>query len=420
MGSTEWPNLRLPVSAPTAPPPGESVPPPSGRPSGTVGPSHRLRRRISLAVLAAVALVATIAGAIAGSGAETEGGRGDRRPGPAERAVDRLSLEQQVGQLLVLSFDGAKAPDYVTDLLREGRAAGVVLFQSNVGSRRQVRSLTRRLQRAARGRALVATDQEGGPIRILSFADPVEGQAAQATRREASTAARDGARDLDRVGVNVNLAPVADVGVPGGSAVGPRVYPGDSGEVAELVRASIRGHRRGGVAPTAKHFPGFGSAQGNTDDEPVTIYAPRDQILARDLEPFRAAIAAQAPLVMASHALYPALDPRRIASQSRTVLGDLLRRRLGFRGVVVTDSIEAEAVIARSSVETAAVRSVAAGADIVLMTGPGTFDGVRDRLLARARRSPRFRRRVEESAERVLVLKDRMGLGRSPRHYSAR
>ena len=369
---------------------------------------------MSLAVLSAVALVATIAGAIAGSGAETEGQGGDRRPAP-QRAVDRLSLEQQVGQLLVLSFSGAKAPDYVIDVLREGRAAGVVLFQSNAGSRRQVRSLTRRLQRAAQGRALVATDQEGGPVRILSFADPVEGQAAQATMGEAAAAARNGAADLDRAGVNVNLAPVADVGVPGGSAVGPRVYPGESGEVAALVRASIREHARGGVAATAKHFPGFGSAQGNTDDEPVAIDAPLEQIMGRDLEPFRAAIAARVPLIMASHALYPALDRRRIASQSRSILGDLLRRRLGFRGVIVTDSIEAEAVLARSSVETAAVRSVAAGADIVLMTGPGSFDGVRDRLLARARRSPRFRRRVEESAERVLVLKDRMGLGSSIR-----
>jgi beta-N-acetylhexosaminidase len=366
-----------------------------------------------------VALLAAIAGAIAGSGAETEGERGDRRAAP-ERPVDRLSLEQQVGQLLVLSFSGAKVPDYVRDILREGRAAGVVLFQSNARSRRQVRSLTRRLQRAAQGRALVATDQEGGPIRIFSFADPVDGQAAHGTVRKAAAAARDGARDLARVGVNVNLAPVADIGVPGGSAVGPRVYPGESREVSALVRASIREHGRGGVATTPKHFPGFGSAQGNTDDEPVTIDAPREQILGRDVEPFRAAIAAGAPLLMASHALYPALDGRRIASQSQPVLGDLLRRRLGFRGVVVTDSIEADAVLARSSVETAAVRSVAAGADIVLMTGPGSFDGVRDRLLARARRSPRFRRRVEESAERVLVLKDRMGLGRSPRRSSAR
>ena len=367
-----------------------------------------------------MALLAATAGVIAGSGAETEVEEADRRPAAPERAVDRLSLEQQVGQLLVLSFRGARAPDYVIDILREGRAAGVVLFRSNASTRRQVRSLTRRLQRAARGRALVATDQEGGPIRILSFADPVEGQVDHGTVDEAAAAARDGARDLARVGVNVNLAPVADVGITGGSAVGPRVYPGESGEVADLVRASILEHGRGGVAATPKHFPGFGSARGNTDDEPVTIDASREQILGRDVEPFRAAIAGGAPLVMASHALYPALDRRRIASQSRIILGDLLRRRLGFRGVVVTDSIEADAVLARSSVETAAVRSVAAGVDIVLMTGPGSFDGVRDRLLARARRSPRFRARVEESAERVLALKDRLGLGRLPWRSPAR
>ncbi|HYZ70477.1 MAG TPA: glycoside hydrolase family 3 N-terminal domain-containing protein, partial [Thermoleophilaceae bacterium] len=133
----------------------------------------------------------------------------------------------------------------------------------------------------------------------------------------------------------------------------------------------------------------------------------------RDLEPFRAAIAAGAPLVMSSHALYPALDRRRIASQSPAVLDELLRRRLGFRGAVVTDSLEAEAVLRRSRVDVAAVRSLRAGADLLLMTGPGSFGAVRDRVLATARRDPALRRRVDAAAERVLVVKARLGLERS-------
>jgi beta-N-acetylhexosaminidase len=209
--------------------------------------------------------------------------------------------------------------------------------------------------------------------------------------------------------VNVNLAPVADVGAPGGSAVGGRAYSGGPAEVASKTRAAVRALGEAGVAATPKHFPGFGAAQGNTDDEPVTIDLAREHLVRRDLEPFRAAIAAGAPLVMASHALYPALDRRRLASQSPAILGDLLRRRLGFRGVVVTDSIEAEAVLRRSPVDVAAERSLAAGADLVLMTGPGSFAPIRDRVLARARRSPQFRRRIEDAAERVLALKARLG-----------
>ena len=117
---------------------------------------------------------------------------------------------------------------------------------------------------------------------------------------------------------------------------------------------------------------------------------------------------------MASHADYPRLDGRTIASESPAILGDLLRERLGFRGVVITDSIEAEAVIGRQPVEAAAERMVAAGCDLLLMTGSGSPKLVYPRLLRAVRRSPAFRRRVRESAARVIALKRSLGL-RPPR-----
>jgi beta-N-acetylhexosaminidase len=164
------------------------------------------------------------------------------------------------------------------------------------------------------------------------------------------------------------------------------------------------------VATTAKHFPGFGAAGVNTDLGPVTIDRSAARLRGEDLVPFRAAVDAGVPIVMASHALYPALDRRRIASQSAAVLDGILRSELRFTGVVMTDSIEAAAVRRRSSVQTAAVRSVTAGADIVLMTGPGSFRLIYPRLLAEARRSPAFRRRVRAAAARVLELKRQLGL----------
>jgi beta-N-acetylhexosaminidase len=372
----------------------------------------RRRRRGAFAALAGLAALALVAGVVAGS-VGGGAGQGRRTPAPArdaERSLERLSLVQRVGQTLVLSFRGSRPPAYVLDVLREGRAAGVVLFRDNATSRAQLGHLTGRLQRAAAGSALIAADQEGGAIRIVAWAAPGEGQAAQSSEREAAVAARDTARDLAAAGVNVDLAPVADVGDPDGSAVGGRAYPGDARRVAAQVTAAVRALGAGRVAATPKHFPGFGSAQANTDDEPVTIGASRAEIERRDLEPFRAAIAAGSPLVMASHALYPALDRRRIASQSPTVLGDLLRRRLGFRGAVVTDSLEATAVTRRAPVDVAAVRSLRAGADLILMTGPGSFPSVRDRVLATAQRDAAFRRRVDEAAARVLAVKRRLGL----------
>ena len=305
-------------------------------------------------------------------------------------AAPRLSLREQVGQTLVSSFDGTEPPGYLRRRLRAGETASVILFGRNIAGAAALRSITRELDGA-----LVMADQEGGEIRTVAFAAPVDGQPQQVD--PGGEAAR-AARDLKAVGVNVNLAPVADVGVSG-SALAGRTFGGDESQVAGSVRAAVTAYRRGGVAATAKHFPGLGRAIQNTDDASVTIEGRPE------LEPFRAAIQAQVPLVMASHALYPALDPERIASQSPLVLEHLLREELGFRGVIVTDSIEAQAVLERSGVGEAAVRSVAAGADLVLLTGSASWKLAFPSILARARRDRGFRRRVGEAAARVLALK---------------
>jgi beta-N-acetylhexosaminidase len=371
------------------------------------------RRRLALVVAAALALVVGVA---VGAGHDnpkprSSGPSATPTPPPVKEAR-KLSLRRQVGQLVVMRFAGAGPPAYVPEALKAGRAAGVILFKDNIASKPALTRLTARLQRAAGGAALVATDQEGGEIRNLTWAAPVEGQAAAATPERARADARAAAHDLRAAGVNVNLAPVADVA--SGPVMRGRSFPGDSEQVAALTRAAVEGYRGTHVAATAKHFPGLGAATENTDDAPVSLTRTPEQLLGEDLPPFRAAIAARVPLVMASHAVYPSLDPHAIASQSSYVLQRLLRQRLGFRGVIVTDSIEAKAVIERSGPAVAGVRSVRAGADLVLTTGPGSHLRVLRALLAEARRSPAFRRRVEESAARVLALKRELGL-RAPR-----
>jgi beta-N-acetylhexosaminidase len=264
--------------------------------------------------------------------------------------------------------------------LRAGETVGAVLFAPNVSTPQRTRRLTAAIQDAAGGDALIATDQEGGDIRQIPFADTAE--------------------ELADSGVNVNLAPVADVAVPG-SVMAGRAFDTD---VAGNVIAAADELEAAGVMPTVKHFPGFGRATENTDDTAVTVDASRAE-LSTDIEPFAAAIDAGVPLVMASHALYPAIDGRHIASQSPAILRDLLRDELGFEGVVITDSLEAEAVLARSSVEVAAERSLAAGADLLLMTGRGSWIHVFPHLLRRARRSPALRARIAESAARVRRLR---------------
>jgi beta-N-acetylhexosaminidase len=350
-----------------------------------------MQRRLAIALL--VAVVASLG---PGSSAQGEG-------------AARLTLEQQVGQLVVLSFSGTVAPVYVREALRTRRAAGVILFGGNISSPYQLRRLTADLRRGG-WRPLVAVDQEGGSVRRVAWVGPLRTAAEQLAAGRVRADAAAAAHALRELGITVTFAPVADVPSVQGAALAGRAFSRDPETVSRAVRAAVRGWRDGGVASTAKHFPGIGAAPANTDDAIVTIKRSRTQLDAVDLRPFRAAISAGVPLVMVGHARYRALDRTRIASQSAPIVEGLLRDELRFRGVVVTDSMEARASLATGSITTVSERAVRAGVDLVLLTGRGSYAPVYAHLLAVARRDAVFRERVEESAARVLALKARGAL----------
>lgn len=375
----------------------------------------RRRRNLLLGALAAFVL-GSVAGARSGGEGEPRRAEHDGpapAPGAAATApVDRLTLQQQVGQLIVLRFTGTSAPSYVREALRERRAAGVILFHDNVTGRGQLSALTRSLRRAG-GRPVVAVDQEGGEIRIVPWAPPAASAPQQASAGSVREDAEAAAAALRAAGITVSLAPVGDVPSVPDAALAGRAFSRDPHVASEATSDAVSGWRAGGVAATAKHFPGLGGATVNTDFGPATIKRSRAQLEATDLPPFEAAIEAGVPLVMVGHARYPALDPDRIASQSPAIVEQLLRGRLGFRGVVVTDSMEARASIATGGITTVCERAVRAGADLLLLTGEGSYAPVYEHLLDLARSSPRFRARVRESAARVLALKQ--GGARPPR-----
>ena len=327
----------------------------------------------------------------------------------ARGSAESLTLEQQVGQLIVFSFRGTVPPAYAVETLRKKRAAGVILFGGNIASPEQLGSLRRALRRQG-GRPLVAVDQEGGPVRRVPWAGPVRSEPEQVAAGSVRSDATAAAHVLRDAGITVTFAPVADVPSVGGAAIASRAFSRDPTVASAAVRDSILGWRAGGIAATAKHFPGLGGASANTDGAVVRIPRSRAQVEAVDLAPFRAAVLAGAPLVMVGHARYPALDRYRIASQSAPIIEGLLRDELGFRGVVVTDSMEARASLATGTLEKASERAVRAGADLLLLTGRGSYRPVYDHLLAIARTDPTFRARVQESAARVLALKSRGGL----------
>jgi beta-N-acetylhexosaminidase len=315
-----------------------------------------------------------------------------------------------VGQLVVAGFGGSRVPDSILSALRRRELSGVILFGGNVASAGQLRGLTGSLQDAAGGGALVSVDQEGGLVRRIPFAAPRQGQPEQGSVARVRRLAGEAADDLRSFGVNVNFAPVADAPAGPGSDIFRRAFAGGPVAVANRVAAAIDGYLAGRVAATAKHFPGLGGAGRNTDDASVVIRRTASQLRRVDLVPFRSAVAARVPLIMVSHATYPTLDARRIASQSRRVISGLLRREMRYEGAVVTDALEASAVLRRSSVTSAAERSIRAGCDLLLLTRPSSRRPVVRHLAARAAASRAVGSRVRQAVASVLVLKRALGL----------
>ena len=302
------------------------------------------------------------------------GGSDSPAPTAQPSATAGLSDRQLAGQRIVCGFAGRRAPSGLLRAIRAGEVGGVILFGRNVASRRQVRSLTGALQAAARPAALrspliASVDQEGGQVKRIP--GPPKFSAREMGRRGAKLARRQGAAtgaSLAKVGINVDLAPVLDVARRRGFiAKQRRGFAAKPKRVGRVGTAFARGLQARGVAATAKHFPGLGSTAANTDLRPSRIGLKAPVLRRIDEAPYRAFIRAGGKLVMVSSARYPRLGAGKApASQSRAIVGDELRGRLGFEGVTISDSLEAPGATAGAGPAEVALRAAAAGIDLLL------------------------------------------------------
>lgn len=306
------------------------------------------------------------------------------------------------------------------------RLGGVIYLGGWDGSA-AVRTVSTRLQAAAaptpRGRLglLVAADQEGGQVQQLRGQGFSTIPSARTQATLGSTGLERSARawslELRKAGVNVNLAPVADT-VPtslgAGNAPIGRYHrdfvPGDPTANARYAAAFVRGSRAAHVAPTLKHFPGLGRVRSNTDVSATGITDSTTSATDPYLGPFREGIAAGAPLVMLSSAYYTRLDAQNQAVFSKAIVTTLLRGRLGFDGVVITDDVGAARAVAGVPIGQRATRFIAAGGDIVLTVNASQAPTMLAAITARAAQSPTFASQVRAAATRVVGLKTRLGL----------
>ena len=296
---------------------------------------------------------------------------------------------------MIYSYQGLTPPAALLDVIRHGEAAGVIFFGGNIASPGQIATVIAQLDQASASpddplRALpllLMTDQEGGQVRRLPGAPLLSQKQIGASADPAAAAAAagtGGGPDLTGAGMNVNLAPVLDVfRAPGDfdDQYG-RSYSSHPGVVSALGADFIAAQQAAGVAATAKHFPGLGAATGaqNTDQRPVTLTVPREDLRGIDEYPYRAAIASGVKLVMMSWAVYPALDPRWPAGLSPAIIGGDLRQRLGFTGVTITDALEAVALQAFGTAGQRATLAASAGMDLVLCASQNADQGEQARI----------------------------------------
>jgi beta-N-acetylhexosaminidase len=344
------------------------------------------------------------------------GDRSVTRPQPSPASL--LSPRQLVGERLVAGFPGTTVPAQLRRMIRRGDLAGVILFETNLPSRAATRRLVAELESIRRPAGLrdpllVMVDQEGGLVKRLG--GPPSASARQMGAAGAAASRSEGeatAASLRGVGVNVDLAPVLDVARPGGTiAADDRGFGSTAAAVGATAVPFAEGLQAGGVAATAKHFPGIGAAAENTDFAVQHINLSRAALRAVDERPYRRFVAAGGKLVMLSTAIYPSFSPRP-AAFARSIASGELRNRIGFDGVSITDALESVAVRDFGGPASAGLAATAAGTDLLLFTDYRAAAAAGRALRRRLRERPAVRPQLIASAGRVLRL--RQGLPASP------
>ena len=337
---------------------------------------------------------------------------------PATNRFDAadLRLRPLAGQRLVAGFPGEQPPPGLRRMIRRGDLAGVILFSNNFDDAGEARRLIGGLQSIRRPRGLrdpllVMVDQEGGLVKRLPGPPSVSAQ--EMGGRGESFSRRQGrltARSLSQAGFNVDLAPVLDVGRPGGAiSEEGRSFGSSAAAVSRTGVAFGEALQANGVQATAKHFPGLGAAQLNTDFGVVEVGLSAATLRSVDEAPFADFIEGGGALVMMSNAIYPAFS-RRPAVFTRAIATGELRDRLGFEGVSITDALQAAAAQAFGGPAKVGRAAARAGTDLLLFRQYGAAAQAGAALRGALRRRSLPRAEFRRSVQRVLDL--RAGLGR--------
>lgn len=327
-----------------------------------------------------------------------------------DKTVESMSQTEKLGQMVMIGIQGTKVDDDSLYMLNQYHMGGVILFDRNMENPEQVKQLTSDLQAQSNEKVplFIGIDEEGGDVvRMAEKLTPPPSQkeiGATGDIEQAKTWAIKTAKSLKDMGINVNFAPVADVG-----SNDKRSYSTDTNTVIDFVRAATKGYQQENIIYSLKHFPGIGKGRVDSHVDSSSIDVAKEVLMTEDIIPFKTIIDENDPndyFILVSHLKYPALDEEYPASLSSKIMTDLLRNELGYKGIIITDDMEMGAVANHNDFRSIGVKAVKAGADIVLVCHEyehqqevylGLLDAVNSGEISQER--------IDESVKKIIKVK---------------
>lgn len=343
-----------------------------------------------------------------------------------KRITSSASLEVKVGQMLMTTVPSTYISDSFSIAVKNYHLGGVLLYQPNITDSAQLVRLTDQIQKKSGNLSMfIALDQEGGRVSRIKDITKMPGHMAVGAAHDTQLAydvAKTMGEELMACGINTDFAPVLDVlSNPDNAEIAARSFSSEPNEVADMGNAFIRGLNETGIIATAKHFPGHGGTDMDSHYDLPVVNADSELLESRDIIPFENAIDGGVDMIMTAHVAYPALDKTEIldyntgkkmyypATLSEKILTDLLRKKLGFKGVIVTDSMQMKAILDYfGPQENAVVKAVKAGADIIIVQTE--LDKVYSELIEAVKNGDISEKRIDESFKRIISLKLEKGI----------
>lgn len=334
-----------------------------------------------------------------------------------------MSLEEKIGQMLLVGIDGTVLDDQAKRMIAEDKVGGIILYKDNIQDLKGMVSLVNSMKKSNSGNPaplFMSIDQEGGkvsrmPKEYASF--PSNGTVG--TRNDADAAEMMGkllAREVISAGFNMNFAPVLDINSnPDNPVIGDRSFGNSAELVSTLGIAEMKGIESEDVVPVVKHFPGHGDTSVDSHLELPIVNKTAEELAKLEWLPFQAAIKEGTDAVMVAHILFPKLDPDKPASLSSKIIGELLRGDMKYQGIVITDDLTMGAIMKNYDLATAAVDTINAGSDILLIAhGYDNEKRVIESLLDHVKKGKIQETRIDESVYRILALKAKYNLSDEP------